>query len=264
MSALFRCFSYCPLLQRVYIRASHATLQSALDEVISLESLVELDYTFELADRILPFLRLPRLKKLRVSSLGSEVRKAVDLLPYGGRVLLVGTTNMLCYSDQLSLRVELSGGGVDVSLSTFRKTADPVPVDWFSDETCIPFGQIEDMRVEGWSATMDLPINVSAFENLGVLRVTPRNARFAKGLLCPLHPDQGAGIPCQSIREIEYTSWGSQERLIRPLISLVGERKRAGHQLRLLRLTTTPGSDHLVEELREHVGEVRVRVLNEL
>ena len=45
------------------------------------------------------------------------------------------------------------------------------------------------------------------------------------------------------------------------LISLVRERKRAGHQLRLVCLVVTHDSDQdLVEELREHVEEVRVRL----
>ena len=267
MSALFRCFSCCPRLQKIYISASNVILQGGLDEVISLESLEELDYACDRAGQILPFLRLPRLKQLRVSpsSESGQLQKAVDLLPHGGCVLLVGTTNMLYYSDQLSLRVDLSGGGVNVSLSTLRTTADPLPVDWFSDETCTPFGQIEDLKVEGWSVTMDFPINVFAFENLGVLRVAPCDSQFTEEFLRLLHPDPGAGIPCQSLREIEYTTWGpSQEPLIRPLINLVRERKRAGHQLRLLRLSIAQGSHQdLVEELREHVGEVQVKVWGE-
>ena len=267
MSALFRCFSCCPRLQKICISASNVILQGGLDEVISLESLEELDYACDPAGRILPFLRLPRLKQLRVSpsSESGQMQKAADLLPYGGCVLLAGTTNMLYYSDQLSLRVELSGNGVDVSLSTLRTTADPFPVDWFSDEKCIPFGQIEDLKVEGWSVTMDFPINVFTLENLGVLRVTPCDVQFTEEFFRLLRPDPEAGIPCRSLREIEYTSWGPlQEPLIRPLISLVRERKRAGHQLRLLRLSTAPGSHQdLVEELREHVGEVKVKVWGE-
>lgn len=45
--------------------------------------------------------------------------------------------------------------------------------------------------------------------------------------------------------------------VVRPLMSLVKERNRAGHQLRLVSLGTVYNSDqNLAEESRAHVGEV--------
>lgn len=268
VSALFRWFSCCPRLQKLCIGATGVILQGGLDEVISLESLVELDYAYKSTDRILPFLRLPRLKQLRVlSSSGSgQVQKVADRLPYGGPVLLTGVTNMLYYSDHSSLRVDLSGNGVDVSLNAFGTTADPIAFDWFSDETCIPFGQIEDLKVDGWFVDTDFHIDIFAFENLRVLRSTSWEAEFTENFLRLLHPDPVAGVPCQSLREIEYTHLGvwQGEPFRRPLVSLLRERKRAGHQLRLLRLLIVQGShEDLMEELREHVGEVQVGIDSE-
>jgi len=263
MSALFRYFSCCPRLQKLCIGAASAVLQGGLDEAISLESLVELDYAYKSADRILPFLRLPRLKKLRVhSSSGSgQVQKAVDRLPYGGHVLLTGATDMVYFSDQSSLRVDFSGNGTDVTFITFGTTVDPITVDWFSDETCIPFGRIEDLKVEGWLTDTDFPINTFALENLGILRVSRWEAEFIEKFLRLFHPDPGAGVPCQSLREIDFIHLGLEESSRRSLISLVRERKRAGHQLRLLRLSTVQESHQdLAEELRKHVAEVRLRV----
>ena len=54
---------------------------------------------------------------------------------------------------------------------------------------------------------------------------------------------------------------GSPRPPPRALISPVEERKRAGHKLRLVCLPTAQELDQdLVEELREHVGEVRAGV----
>ncbi|KAF9647853.1 hypothetical protein BDM02DRAFT_2481269 [Thelephora ganbajun] len=55
MSSLFRFFSGCSRLQNICINISSKMLQdNSLDHVISLESLVELDYTYNTAGRISP------------------------------------------------------------------------------------------------------------------------------------------------------------------------------------------------------------------
>lgn len=265
MSGLFQFFSNSPLLQRISISIPSQTVQDVPpDQVVSLESLVELGYTCNSAGRVLPCLRLPRLKQLRVSLSLGQMQKLADILPHNGHTLLAGATKMLYYSDQYLLRVDLSGDGVDVSFSAFRTTAYHNPsVDWFSDQSHIPFGQIEDLKVESRSIDTYFPINIFALGNLRVLRAVLWDAPFAEGFLRSLHPHLGAGIPCRSLREIEYTYWGSQGQLLWELISLLRERKRAGHRLRLVCLPSVQElgqiDQDLLEELMEHAGEVRAR-----
>ena len=160
---------------------------------------------------------------------------------------------MLYYSYDTSRDLRLCGEGADVSFIVFPPTADRAPVGWFFDETCVPFGQIEDLTVGG-HAPVDFPINSLIFKNLRVLHITLDNVQFTEELLGLLHPQPGAGTPCQSLQEIRYACQGS----LGPLIGLVRERERAGHQLQLVWLSDTHGSWDLVEELKEHVGEVRV------
>ena len=252
IGTLFRFLSYSPRLQNIRIIASYDALyDNALDQVISLDSLVGLDYTSRSPDRILPRLRLPRLQRLRVSSSGSQqMPKLADLTPNGGRPLLAGATKMFYLYDPQLNWVDLSGNGVDISFAMCHSPLDPTPADWLSNQTCIPFGQIEDLAIEGWSDTLNPPIDV--FENLRVLRVTLDRGLSTEGLLRSLLPQ--AGTPCPSLREIWYTYQGS----LGPLITLVRERKRAGHQLGLVCLFTENDPDQDCEGLREHVGEVRV------
>jgi hypothetical protein len=268
MGALFRFFSDSPLLQKIGINNYNQTVQDvSLDRVISLESLVELDYTCNSISQILPFLKLPRLRRLHVSySLGSgQVQTLADILPHDGRVFLAGATKMFYHSDPYARthRLELSGSGVGVSFSVSCTTFDPAIVDWFSDRTYIPFGRIEDLKVGGSPASTGFHINVLALENLRVLQIGLWDGEFTRGLLDSLHPGPMAEIPCRSLQEIEveYTYWNSEGSLPGLLISLVRERKRAGHQLRLVRILYARESERdLVEELREHVGEVRTNV----
>ena len=264
MGELFRLFSGCPLLQKIGINIRGQIVQDITPgQVISLESLVELDYTCNFVDLILPFLRLPRLKKLWVTSLGpGQVQKLADILPHDGHVLLAGATKIFYHFDPYarSLRVDLSENGVDVSLNAFCATT----VDWLSDQALIPLEQIEDLKVGGSPSAVGPPISVFALENLRVLRVTPWNPQFTEEFFRLLHPGPGTGVPCPSLREIEYTCYGPQEPLPRSLTGLFRERKRAGHQLRLFCLLVRYGSGQdLVEELREDVGEVQVRGWNE-
>jgi hypothetical protein len=252
MSALFQFFSGSPLLQKIDIDTGPGVLEDIPpDQVISLESVVELDFTSKPTGLILPHLRLPRLRRLWVNfSGGITLPKLADLLPFDGRWLITGTTKMLYYCIGYVYRVELAGKGIDVSLVL---TADRTPVIWFSDGTYIPFRQIEDLTFEGrdGSDIANFPINI--FENLGVLRVIPWNEQFAEGSLLLL--SQGAEIPCRSLREIRYT----YRSPLAPLINLARKRKRAGHQLDLVVLLTVYrfDEDHS-EKLRKYVGEVRL------
>ena len=266
MSALFRFFSDSPLLQKVYIGITGQTIQDIpLDQVISLESLVELEYTHNLGDRVLPYLRLPRLKQFRVltSIEPGEVQRLADILPYDGSILLAGVTRMSYYSDARSLRVDLSGNEVGVSFVASCTIENP-SVDWFSDQTCIPFGQIEDLEVDGHSTDMNFHVNALVFENLRVLRIIRWERQLSERLLRMLHPDLGTGVPCRSLRKIECTCWTSSESLLRSLASLVKKRKRAGHRLELVCLPFVQESNQdLMEELREHVGEVLADDMND-
>ena len=262
MSTLFRFFSDSPLLQRIRIEIAGQTAQDTLlDRVISLESLEELEYTCRSGDRILiPYLKLPRLKKFQLSSSirPGEVQKLADILPYDGRVLLAGTIKMTYHPNSSWPRVDLSGNGLRVSVTTYCPMEYP-SFDWFSDQSCIPFDQIEDLEVDGYSLDVNLHINVFAFKNLRALQIFRCDGEFGERFLRLLHPDPVAGVPCQSLRRIECARWTFPESYLRSLTKLVRKRKQAGYQLELLFLTTVEESDQdLVKGLREHVGEVQV------
>jgi hypothetical protein len=268
MGALFRVFSDSPLLRKISIDIRDKIMQDVSpDQVISLESLEELDYACNSIGQILPFLKLPRLKRFHVSySLGpGQVQTLADILPHDGRVFLAGATRMFyhCNSYAHAQRLELCSSGAGMSFSASCTAAGSSIVDWFSDRTYIPVGQIEDLRVGGYPASRGFHINVFALENLRVLRIGLWDGQFTRGLLGSLHPDPRAGVPCRSLQEIEIESAysGPEEPLRKLLISLVRERKRAGHQLRFVCILYVQESDRdLVEELREHVGEVRADV----
>jgi len=258
MGALFQFLPGCPLLRKIYIHLGEMPGNITLDQVISLESLEELDYSCNPVGRVLPYLRLPRIKRLQVTtSFGSRrTQKLADLLPCGGHALLAGATEMLYNFEERSQAVELSGIGISVSFTEHHSTAYRTPIDWFFDETSIPFGQIDELRVEGCVA-MDFPIRVLNFENLKTLQMITGSPEFAEGFLRLFQPLPGVEVPCQSLREIRYAYQGSMG----PLINLARERKRAGHQLELVRLFIVSGCPcdwDLVEELRKHVGKVLI------
>ena len=267
MNALFRFLSNSPLLQKIHITAGDQTMHDTfLDQVTSLNSLVELEYNCNLAARVLPFLKLPCLQRLEVSLLGPrKAPKLVDILPHDGRALLARATGMVYYSDESLLKIDLFGNGIDVSLSV---TGDPisVTVDWFSDQACIPFGQIEELTIEASPVSMLFPAGVSVLENLRVLRANVWDVEFAEEIFRLFHPDPEAGVPCRSLREIKCTGQDFRDPptpavrpLIRPLTRLAKKRKQAGYQLRVISLTIEDGFDQgSVEELKEHVGEVRI------
>ena len=127
MDALFRFLSDCPRLRKIRIYTPNETPQDIdQGQIISLESLVELEYFHNPGGRILPYLRLPRLEQLRLTSSlePGQVQKLADILPYDGRALLARTTEMVYYSQERSLKVDLSGNGVSVSFSVFRTMED--------------------------------------------------------------------------------------------------------------------------------------------
>ena len=267
VGALFLFFSESPLLQKVDVTAYGRSVQDvSLDKVISLESLVELSCYCNCASQIIPFLRLPRLKRLRVASLEPiQAQTLANILPHGGRALLARVTKLRYDSNQQtpSRSIELTGDEVYVSLYALPATADATVVDWPPDQTYIPFGQVEDLKF-GQDPPTGRPIDVFAFDNLRILRVVPWDGEFTGEHLRSLHPDTGAAkIPCRSFQEIEVDYAYSEFRAPLPelLVSLVRERKQAGCQLRLVSLVVEYDRSRrdFMEELKEHVREVRVR-----
>ena len=259
VGGLFRFLSNCPQLKKVHIESKAISQDIPPDGIISLESLAELDYTCDPVGRILPYLRLPRLGRLRVTFpfRSGQVQKLSDLLPHGGHTLLSGTTEISHYSYESSQEVQFRGMGTDVSFAMSRPPADHNSVDWFPTEKCIPFGQIESLTV-GLSVPVDFPINFAVFENLKIIRIVPWNVQSTEVFLRLLHPNTGAEAPCPSLQEIRFHCWGP----LGLVIDLAKERKRAGHQLALVWVLTDTwyGPDpNLVEELKEHVGEVLVK-----
>ena len=264
VGALFQFLSGCPSLQKICVNSQETSQDITLDQIISLESLVELEYACNPVGRILPCLRLPRLERLQVSfqfRSGQEQRLA-DLLPHGGHVLLAGATKMLYGSYESSQEVKFLGKGTDVSFNMLPPAIGHAPFDRFLDEMCIPFGQIEDLTVQG-STDVDFPVNVAILRNLKVLRISPSYAdsKFTERFLDLLYPRPETGVPCQSLQEIQYTHLGISGSLP-PLIGLVTERKQVGHQLGLVRLLLPAKCKinwRLVKKLKERVGKVKLQ-----
>ena len=251
MSLLFRFLSGCPRIQKIWVNvhdySEDKPEDGPLDRIISLEFLTELDYNCTTVSRVLSYLNLPRLERLRVAMWMKQTRKLADILPRNSYAFLAGVTKMQYRVNRHCHGItEFSRDGTNVSL-----TATP-PVDVFSDESPIPFGQIEDLEIKGDSTTTDLPIvPIDVFQNLRIFRVDPWDMDLSAQACRLLLP--GAGMPCPNLREIRYS--GSPG----PLINLAEARFQAGRRLGLVQLRrmseTWRGS---VEELRELVGEVLV------
>ena len=258
VGALFQFLSGCPSPRRICVNFEEPSQDITLDQIISLESLVELYYAYNPVGRILLCLRLPRLEHLRVSfRFGSQQeQRLTDLLPDGGHVLLARATKMFYNSDGSSQEIKFLGKGTDVSFNILPPAIGHAPFDRFVDEMCILLGQIEGLAVGG-SATLYFPVNVVILVNLRVLQIIPKDAEFTERFLRLFYPCPRTGVPCRSLQEIRHTHL----RSLRPLIGLVRERKRAGHQLGLVRLSVStrhePNPGH-VEELTEHVGVVQI------
>lgn len=99
---------------------------------------------------------------------------------------------MECYFYKSLLSLRLSRDGVDVLLSTSVTTVNHTDVRWLSDQTRIPFSQIEELKVEGCSL-VNFPANIFAFGNPQVLQITPLHTQLTEVFLQPLHPDPGPG-----------------------------------------------------------------------
>lgn len=260
MNSLFRLYSSYPLLQEIYIKISCEIIEDICSgQVTSLNSLVKLEYACVTAIRFLPFLRLPRLEQLSVSTPWEKekVDSMADILPYNGRVLLSGSTAYSYSHREGSQIVKVSGKGVIASFSLPRKVDFPTPPGLFLDRTYIPLGQIEDLRFEGDFIPENYPTNL--FENVTKLKVIPWGESFSRKVFQPLYPDREKGIPCPSLREIEYNF--SADGGIRSLLNLADQRKRANRQLKLVCVLGSRALDPDIEQiLRWNVGELRVNL----
>ena len=258
ISSLLRLCSSCPRLLELHINIPCAMIQDVpLDRVVSLDSLVKLEYNYSLAGRFLPFLRLPHLKWLQVSS--TRLDKLADLLPQSGHILLSGVTKMSHFYDGYSQVVELSGEGVYAAFSVYDNngTGPVTSAEWFSGGEYIPFGQIEDLEFVGQCISADFPIHL--LKNVTKFKVTPWDGRIAGNVLRLLHPRPGAGVPCPSLRFIEYTLQSPPEPYLRPLINMARARALAGYRLELLDVLGSERPDpYLEQELRVQVGALFV------
>jgi hypothetical protein len=267
ISLLFRLFSNCPRLQQARISIECNIINDvALDRVVLLDSLVKLEYTCKTVGRFIPFLKLPLLKSLRVSLGTRGVYQLASMLPHGAHNLLSGATTMSLFYRGGSQAVELSGNGVNASFTVSDDGMGATSAGWFSDDTYIPFGQIENLEFGGYQISADFPLHL--FKKLTRFRVNPGNERVAAGVLWLLHPNPGVGTPCPSLQEITYTLTPPTPPTVmymKPLVNLARERERAGYQLELVCMLATQLDDQqfdpdLKEELREHVRELRVDV----
>ena len=260
--SLFQFLSTCPLLQEISISVPSETFHDvAPNQVTPLESLVRLKYNGYAAGLVLPHLRLPRLRRLGVASILSmdQIHKLADVLPHDGHALLAGATKMHYSLETSTQRINFFGEGTDVSITAICSAEGSAPVDWFTDESCIQFGQIEDLEVGGLYVP---PIfSFDPFEQLTTFRLTSWDIQCIEGFLRLLYPDPGRGIPCPSLREIRCSSWISATRTAESIVGLVRERDLAGHRLELVCVFGTPKLDDDLEKgLRRHVGELQVMI----
>lgn len=243
------CYTHFPVVPCKVVR------DVALDRVISLES-VELGYTCHAACRILPYLELPHLKLVTVSShfRAGQTIKLANLLPHSGHIHLAGVTNM-CYCSYSFFthepdcceRIHLFGGDTDVFITGICTGAHNIPTDWFSARSPIPFEQIEELKMYCTHLTSSFSFN--RFKSLKILRSAVEDSeRF----LSLLRPDPRTGIPCPSLEEIQYGA--HKESDIEYLGTLLEEKGMAGYLLE--RHNTFPAlNQELGRELGKYVGE---------
>lgn len=268
ISSFSRFLSSCPKLQKLNIDISDALFHDAtFGHALSLESLEELHYKCSACDQLLPLLDLPRLKLLRGSLLQNafhtsqpgSVCELANHLPYNGQELVAGATQMFYISNECSQMLKLSGEDVDMSITASRPAHSPI--NWFSDETYIPFGQITDLKVEIHAITEDLSFgrfkNLTRFQMISSTGCTDRILRL-------LYPDPGAGIPCPSLQKIRCASRQPWAPLVKSLIGLAKKREQVGCRLGLVCVAVAEKVGQNFEgELRRHVGELRVGVHRE-
>ena len=260
MSSLFHLYSSCPRLQEIYTKISCGIIEDvASEQVVSMDSVVKLDFHCDTASRTLPSLKLPRLKSLSVSFpwQPGKVGMLADLLPQNGHALLSGITTVLYQHRGTSLpqTVELSGKEFNAQFTLFYKSAGmPLPTWFLADRTYIPFDQIENLVFMGCYISTDHLINL--FKNVKILQVVPSDGSLLPEIVFrSLRPDQETGIPCPSLRGIHLLSPVGQG--MESLVSLAKKRKIAEHQLEVVYVLGDLDSD-VEEELREHVGELQV------
>ena len=265
ISSLLRFLSGCPQLRKISFRTACWMLEDVTsNQVIPLEFLAELSYTCDTVCQVLPFLQLPRINRLQVTSLlqPGSVDKLADILPHGGRIPLLGATKMSFSSAAYSQTVHFPGEEAEVLITGKRSGENPTPIDWFSDGTCIPSDQIQDLKVEG--RLIGTGFSFSLFKNLTTFRTATWEVLDTDGFLRPLYPETGTAVACPSLREVHCTCWSHPGSLARSLLSLAKERKRAGYQLELVRLLSSEGLvQDLTDQLKEHVGELQVGSLAE-
>ena len=262
ISSLLRLCAGCPRLQKMRINIACETIQDvSFDQTASLEELEELEYTTHTTvGRFLPFLKLPHLNLLLVSS--SRLDKLADLLPHSGHILLSGATTLSHFYDGGTQEVELSGKGFNASFTVYDNGEGATSAGWFSDEKHIPFGRIEELEFVGFYISADFPIHL--FKNARKYRVTPWDGRIAESVLRLLYPCPETGVPCPSLRAIECTFRSPPESYMRSLISLAREREQAGYRLEFIHVMGGQQLDPYLEgRLRKHVGELFVCISEE-
>jgi hypothetical protein len=252
-SSLLSLCSSCPRLQRANINIDCQLQDVALDLIVSLDSLVGLEFTCIGFSRFIPFLKLSHLKRLRVSLRGEKVDKLTDLLPHDGHTLLSRATSMSLVQKYGSHVVGLSGNGVDVEFSVFDSTCS---AGWFTDDTYIPFGRIENLEFRGYRTPADFPIHL--YKKLTTFWVCPSNEEANTEVLGLLQPRRGEGIHFPSLREITYIYPRGANSWVKHLADLAREREQAGYKLELVRLPSTLPPTLYHEELKQHVGELRM------
>ena len=181
--------------------------------------------------------------------------RLADLLPCGGHALLAEAKSMSYSPDWCVETIDFPGMETNVSVTVKEAGEAYHPrIDWFSEGTCAPLRQIEHLKVEGSSLGPDFSLDL--FESLTTLQLTSPHAVLPQIFLPLLLPDPRLGMPCPSLREIQYASFDRHGPYIKELITVIRSRERAGHRLELVRVFAAKelGRDDL-EKLRKHVGE---------
>ena len=249
----------CPRLQKMHLRfACEMAHDVESGQITLMESLEEFDFTSTVACRLLPYMDLPSLKRLQISSRlqAGRVDGQADFLPHNAPVLLAGSTIMVYRADHVEEAVELSGNGILVSIiATFHGSTTIIP--WLSNGKSIPFEQIQYLKIEGSSTYPDFPINL--LRNVTTIQLAPRDRRLVDFLVA-WRPQPGGETPLPSLRRVDCKFAGLPGLYVKLLTSLAMERKRVGHPIQLVRMVISVALDRDVRELKKHVGELQVRV----
>lgn len=154
MSLLSNLYSSFPRLQEIHTLIVGEMIEDLNpDQVTSLNSLVRFRYTCTTASRFLSFLKLPRLKRLSVTSpwQPGNVDKVADLLPHNGEIHLFGTTTISYKPENCRFKhgkIEFSRKGVTI----FPEAANAVPftleIPSVANHTRISVNHIKNMEFE--------------------------------------------------------------------------------------------------------------------